>query len=302
MGRECLSGPRRRIEALIASAEPGNPATVALRSVLGSGEARLLQVCCAFAWGRNDQCWEPGNARDFDAYSVCCFEDLRELVEKPEPRWLTAELDADFVPWSGKRLTTRDMDGAEAMWGHVFCRFRVLEGVLHTCDPERVEKLKDGSGSEMYGQYETMKLVVQVLLSNGLLPDKLDFFVSPHIYEFVDTVVPVLAKARTVWTQGPIRVPSYELFGPWIDQTRQKMEDNFVHWEDRDPVLLWRGGLRSFNSCPCEGPSRRAWPVRWRRYNFSEYLADDDVPGKSCSCHAESICDEADSVSSRTEH
>eukprot|EP00927_Polykrikos_kofoidii_P005127 TRINITY_DN12041_c0_g1_i5.p1 TRINITY_DN12041_c0_g1~~TRINITY_DN12041_c0_g1_i5.p1 ORF type:complete len:472 (+),score=36.08 TRINITY_DN12041_c0_g1_i5:68-1483(+) len=281
--RPCIAGPAVRLASHIAAAGGASSVATRFSMLLRGGESALLDLCCSIKWGTDELCWKRDSEADFKSYARCCFEPLQSFVSQPEPRWMASELSIDFARWAGVHITSEEMDAAEKDWGTVFCRFRVVAGRLETCDPQHVEILNSGPGSEMYGQFEGVAHVTRVLLVNGLLPDGLDFFVSPHIYEFVAPQnVPVLTKARAVFISGPVRVPSYELFGPWIDQTRRSLD--LVPWEDRKPRLFWRGGLRSFNSCHCRGEisNSHRWPSHLRRFNFSRLLADEYPPGGGC--------------------
>merc|ERR1711972_220706 len=85
-------------------------------------------------------------------------------------------------------------------------------------------------------------------------------------------------------------MPSYELLGPWIDRTRQQLQR--VEWADKVPKLFWRGGMRSFNSCPCP-IDKLFWPPAWQRYNFSRFLSTRHVAPGGCHDLAEGVCEEA---------
>eukprot|EP00747_Dinoflagellata_sp_TGD_P222562 gnl/TRDRNA2_/TRDRNA2_94267_c0_seq1.p1 gnl/TRDRNA2_/TRDRNA2_94267_c0~~gnl/TRDRNA2_/TRDRNA2_94267_c0_seq1.p1 ORF type:complete len:462 (+),score=75.66 gnl/TRDRNA2_/TRDRNA2_94267_c0_seq1:136-1386(+) len=193
------------------------------------------------------------------------------------------------------RIPRRDLDRMEQTWGHVFCRFRVRGSELITCDPAQVEELREdreGRG-EVWGQYEAIARVSRILLANGLLPDGLDFFVSPQIFDAIDVPVPVLSKARAAFARGPIRVPSFELLGPRIDQVRRDLRR--VEWHTKISKLYWRGGMRSFNACPCH-PERLVWPRRWQDAAVGQLLATQHPPPGSChnlpisTCRSGGVC------------
>ncbi|CAK0809153.1 unnamed protein product, partial [Prorocentrum cordatum] len=104
------------------------------------------------------------------------------------------EIAGDLAPWAGRRLGSAELEAAERQWGHVYCRFRVVAGELITCDPSKVEILAGDAGGEPRGQFEAMGRAVRALLALGLLPEGLDFFVSPHLYDFLEVPVPVFTK------------------------------------------------------------------------------------------------------------
>jgi len=213
------------------------------------------------------------------------------------PQWMHDEITSDLAPFSSRlgesvRLFTHaDLDKMETQWGHVACRFRVQGQTLTTCDPYTVDMLRGGPGSEIWGQYASMAKATRGLLANGLLPDGLDFFVSPQIFDFVEMQVPIFSKARTAFAQGIIRTPSYELLGPWIDKTRAKLGAP-VEWHLKKPQLYWRGGMRSFNACPCS-VARLAWPLNWAKFNLSRLLATEFIGRGECKDLPSSLCKEA---------
>eukprot|EP00435_Cladocopium_sp_Y103_P020789 s1788_g5.t1 len=239
----------------------------------------LHQLCCSMGWSgdgltggsaKDDGvCWRDG---DFQSYARCCFSRLRELAQAPAPRWMRREISND-----GGMRHGESMDRVEERLGHIYCRFRIIRGQLHTCDPQRIEVLKDGDASgEPWGQYQAMARAMRLFIALDLLPD-LDVFVSPNIYDQESPPVPVLTKARTVFAQNLFRVPSYELIGPLLDRIRTELAA--IPWDDKEPRLFWRGGMRSFNRCSCD-PRQAQWPGLWR--NFSQLLENEGVGPCGC--------------------
>ncbi|OLP79876.1 KDEL motif-containing protein 2 [Symbiodinium microadriaticum] len=103
-------------------------------------------------------------------------------------------------------------------------------------------------------------------------PRNADFYVSVDLYDQAEQPMPVITKARAVFTPGLLRMPSYELVGPLLDKLRHEVSR--TTWSEKEPRLFWRGGMRSFNSCQCGGhiPGRAEWPARWRKFNGSTLL------------------------------
>lgn len=308
-----LGAVRANLEALLQEAEaPGaEPAAAAyapqMRVLLGRGEGGLGALCCGGGWSGDGAgagggpadgglCWSGRGPGDFRAFARCCYAGLRRLTRAPAPDWMVQEIDSDLQPWRGQRITRASLDQMERDWGHVFCRFRVRAGRLVTCDPAGIDVLGKDKGGEPLGQYQALARVTRALAANELLPDGLDFFVSPQIFDHVELPVPVFTKARAVFAQGLIRVPSFELLGPWIDRMRGELSQ--VEWSDKEPKLYWRGGMRSFNSCPCPAEAL-TWPLRWQRFNMSRFLAQSHVLPGGCYDLPPSACAEASSSKGR---
>lgn len=242
----------------------------------------LHKLCCGMGWsgdgltgGTKDDgvCWSDG---DFQSYARCCFSRLRELAQAPAPLWMRREISND-----GAGMRRESMDQVEERLGHIYCRFRIIQGQLHTCDPQRIEVLKDGDASgEPWGQYQALSRATRLFMALDLLAD-LDIFVSPNIYDHESPPVPVLTKARAVFAQNLFRVPSYELIGPLLDRIRWDLDgaNGAILWDDKEPRLFWRGGMRSFNRCSCD-PRQAQWPQLWR--NFSGLLENEGVGPCGC--------------------
>lgn len=276
-------------------------------AVLGD-DRHLFGMCCHGGWSgdgsggpgpdggpnENGLCW-PGGVGDFRRYARCCHGELRALAQGPVPSWMRSEIASDLQPWGRARIEGAALDAMEQDWGHVYCRFRIEGGQLRTCGAEHVQRVIGiGPSSEMWGQFVAMAQAVRTLLANDLLPDGLDFFVSPHPYDYVAMPVPIFTKARFAFVEGPLRVPSYELVGPWIDRQRRAQLEMRVPWEEKEAKVFWRGGLRSFNSCPCN--SRAAWPLLWRHANLSSLLAPPEAsqpPPGACDDLPPQVCGEA---------
>ncbi|CAE8629937.1 unnamed protein product [Polarella glacialis] len=228
---------------------------------------------------------------------------LETPLEAPAPRWMLQEIESDLSPWRGQQIARSDMDAMERQWGHVFCRFRVQGGQLSTCDPSTIEVLGKlgGRGSEPWGQFEAMSRAARLLLALGLLSEDSDFFVSVNIYDHAQMPVPVLTKARAVFAPGLLRVPSYELVGPLLDRIRIDLGP-VMDWETKAPLLYWRGGMRSFNSCPCPS-DMSVWPPAWSRFNMSRFLTTEEhSPGPgNCDDLCRGVCQMVDSSISEAE-
>ncbi|CAE7277554.1 POGLUT3, partial [Symbiodinium sp. CCMP2456] len=241
----------------------------------------IKPLCCGQGWssdakggvGAHDNgiCWANG-VQGFREYAICCHGRLRQLAAARAPPWMAAEIRSDIAHWRGKKLRRVDLDRFEAPARGKFCRFRVVKGKLVTCEPRTLELCKGGPGSEPYGQFEAAARASRILLELGLLPRNADFYVSVDLYDQSEQPVPVITKARAVFTPGFLRMPSYELVGPLLDKLRHEVSR--TTWSEKEPRLYWRGGMRSFNSCQCGGhiPGRAEWPARWRKFNGSTLL------------------------------
>eukprot|EP00434_Breviolum_minutum_P009869 symbB.v1.2.008695.t1/scaffold543.1/size336731/8 len=273
-----------------------HPPSMRLRKmemVLGSDTDELLhQLCCGRGWpgdgltggvADDEVCWKSW---EFSRYARCCFHRLLDLVQAPAPRWMRQELLADWRKDGASRPSKALMDTMEEEFGHLYCRFRIIQGKLYTCDTQRIEVLKNGDGGEPWGQYQAMARAIRIFLALELLPE-MDFFVSPNIYDQHShpREVPVLTKARSIFAEKAfVRVPSYELIGPLLDKMRMDLQAK--PWEEKEGKLFWRGGMRSFNRCRCRSNKgtvkveHHRWPHRWR--NFTSLLESGGT--KDCSC------------------
>lgn len=274
-----------------------------ISALLHSGDDGLLKLCCDGGWlgdgtlssgGPRDGglCWNREHL-DFTAFARCCYGEVRSLAQAPAPEWMRDEIASDFSAWltssNARRFSERELDSMEQDWGHVYCRFRIRSGVLSTCDLGTIEDLRDDKSrtGESYGQFESMARATRILLANDLLPSRLDFFVSPHLYDFIDVPLPVLSKARVAFSSSFVRVPSYELVGPLLDRVRRQLSP--VPWHEKAPTLFWRGGMRSFNSCPCHSGGA-SWPLSWRGFNLSRLLASNHPSQGGCYDLPASVC------------
>eukprot|EP00930_Biecheleria_cincta_P001696 TRINITY_DN10280_c2_g1_i1.p1 TRINITY_DN10280_c2_g1~~TRINITY_DN10280_c2_g1_i1.p1 ORF type:complete len:572 (+),score=55.44 TRINITY_DN10280_c2_g1_i1:35-1717(+) len=302
--RDCpIHRAKKNLLAMFQGGGAGDVEQIRKFEMIVKDSSLIRALCCTGGWngdgtgnsgGALDSavCWADGGEVELRRYARCCFgRRLHELSQTIMPQWMEDELNSDFAIWGERGLTSDQLDEMENTWGHVFCRFRVRRGRLETCRPEQMEVLgSSGPGSEPFGQFESMARASRLLLALGLLAEGSDFFVSVSVFDHMTTPVPVLTKARAVFTPGLIRVPSYELIGPLLDKVRNEL--TVLPWQRKIPQLFWRGGMRSFNSCPCAS-ERSHWPKGWQSFNMSRFLAtSDSLPPDSSECQdlAPSIC------------
>mmetsp|Transcript_29894 Transcript_29894/g.86926 ORF Transcript_29894/g.86926 Transcript_29894/m.86926 type:complete len:517 (+) Transcript_29894:176-1726(+) len=269
-------------------------------ALLAQGDEQLWALCCRLGWydpgSRSKQggpvaalCWPAGASTDYATYARCCYKGLRHVVAAPAPDWMLLEIDSDLEPWRTQRVSRADLDRMQEEWGHVFCRFRVLRGgLVDTCDPASIENIGRGIGGERHQQHEAFARVARTLAAVGLLPEGLEFFVSPQIYDFAKTPAPFFTKARPAFAQGPVRVPTFELLSGFLDTHRATLHS--VRWHEKVPKLYWRGGLRSFNACPCPATELH-WPPVWQDFNLSRLLADRHLVPGTCADFPPSFCE-----------
>ncbi|CAK9015281.1 Pentatricopeptide repeat-containing protein At2g31400 [Durusdinium trenchii] len=124
------------------------------------------------------------------------------LVRELERETAGGKKQYEMIGNSPANIRANDIWKQKEDWGHLYCRFRVLGGELHTCNPWQMEVLKHdlSTSGEPWGQYKAtafhqschyaflfrilraMSRALRLLLALDLLPEDLDLFVSMNIY------------------------------------------------------------------------------------------------------------------------
>ena len=169
-----------------AAAQHGEPDQIAAVLANLESDAGVLQYCCLFRL--------CGKYVDNGDYEACCLSRVIDAIEDPAsvPQWVVSEVAESLAPW--RSVTRAGLERAESELeaaGEPYCRIRVVEGVLESCDPA-------GSAS---GNDDAFLNALNVLGRLGGVPERLDLLLHMEDVTYLaEASAPFFVKQKQIGT------------------------------------------------------------------------------------------------------